>query len=138
MKLVLDASVAAKILLPEADSAQAEALMRDFQNKVHDLIAPDILPVEIGHTLTRAERIGTLKQGEAIQKLTQFLLIRPPLFPYLPLLPRAVELSSQARIGVYDAIYCALCEQEQCELVTTDQKLINSAKVSYIRLLSSI
>lgn len=138
MKLVLDASVAAKILLPEADSALAEALMRDFQNKVHELIAPDVLPVEIGHTLTRAERIGTLKKGEAIQKLSEFLLFRPPLFPYFPLLPRAVELSSQMRAGVYDCLYVALAEQEKCQLVTTDQKLIKNLPGFPIRDLATL
>jgi predicted nucleic acid-binding protein len=42
----------------------------------------------------------------------------------LALLPRAYELSSQMRIGVYDCLYVALAEREQCELVTADQRLV--------------
>lgn len=49
----------------------------------------------------------------------------PTLHSYLPLLPRAVELSSQMKIGVYDCLYFALAEQEQCELVTADLRLVN-------------
>ena len=54
-KFVLDASVALKMLLPEPGSDAANALRDDFKNQIHDLIAPDTLPVEMAHTLTRAE-----------------------------------------------------------------------------------
>ena len=43
---------------------------------------------------------------------------------YQPLLQRATAISSQARIGVYDCLYVALAEHENCELVTADGKLI--------------
>lgn len=49
----------------------------------------------------------------------------PTLHPGLSLLPRAAELSSQARIGVYDCLYLALVEREQCQLVTANQRLVN-------------
>ena len=42
---------------------------------------------------------------------TSPLATLPALHPYLPLLPRAYELSSQARIGVYDCLYVALTER---------------------------
>lgn len=126
MKSVLDSSVAIKIVLPESDSAKATALVDDFQLGVHELLAPDIFAIEVAHALTRAERRGLLKQGEAVHKLAHVLSIRPNLRPYLPLLPRAVEISSQMRVGAYDGLYVAIAEQEGCELVTADSKLINS------------
>ncbi len=50
----------------------------------------------------------------------------PQLFPSIPLMPRAYALSSQMRIGIYDCLYVALAEQEQCELVTADSRLVNT------------
>ena len=52
-------------------------------------------------------------------------LLALPLVPYshLQLLSRAVELSSQARIGVFDCLYIALAEREQCQVVTADQRM---------------
>jgi hypothetical protein len=35
------------------------------------------------------------------------------LHSYLPLLPRALDISSQLKIGVYDCLYVALAEPEQ-------------------------
>ena len=54
MRYVLDASVAIKAILKEADSSLAIALREDFKQQVHELIAPDVLPAEMGHALMRS------------------------------------------------------------------------------------
>ena len=58
MKYVLDSSVALKTALAEIDSPQAIRLLDDFHNGIHELLAPDVFHVEVGHALTRAERQG--------------------------------------------------------------------------------
>ena len=52
MKYVLDASVALKWVLTEADSPKALALRDDFRKQVHELLAPDLFPIELAHALT--------------------------------------------------------------------------------------
>jgi predicted nucleic acid-binding protein len=52
----------------------------------------------------------------------------PTLHSYLPLLPRALDISSATRHGVYDCVYVALAEREGCELLTADQKLITNLR----------
>jgi predicted nucleic acid-binding protein len=126
MRFVLDASVAVKWVIPEPDSAKALALLDDFRNKVHELLAPTTFAVEVAHALTRAERKGVLLAGEAAPRLARIFAFPPDLEPFLPLLPRAVELSSQTRTGVYDCLYIALAEQEGCDMITADQKLVNN------------
>ncbi|MBI3411488.1 MAG: type II toxin-antitoxin system VapC family toxin [Planctomycetes bacterium] len=61
MKYVLDASVALKWVLTEPDSPKALSVRDDFRNKLHELLAPDVFPVEVAHALTRAERKGLIK-----------------------------------------------------------------------------
>src|SRR5437879_3068199 len=56
MRYVLDSTVALKIALPEPDSAKAIQLRDDFRNGIHELLAIDVFPIEVGHALTRAER----------------------------------------------------------------------------------
>ncbi len=126
MKYVLDASVAVKWVLPEPDSAKALSIRDDYRIGTHELIAPDTLPVEVCHALTRAERRNVIAKAESIVKLADLLALQPILHSYLPLLPRAVEISSQMRIGVYDCLYVALAERESCQLITADQRLVNS------------
>ena len=123
MKFVLDANIAVKFFLPEPDSAKAIALRDDFRNQIHELIAPDTLPVEVAHALTRAERKNMIPQGDAMSKVADLLATAPVLHSHLRLLSRAVELSSQARIGVFDCLYIALAEREMCQVVTADQRM---------------
>jgi predicted nucleic acid-binding protein len=53
MKVVVDASVAAKWLLLEPDSEKAQALFRAWTAKRITLLAPQILPAEIAGALWR-------------------------------------------------------------------------------------
>jgi predicted nucleic acid-binding protein len=124
MIYVLDASVALKWVLPEADSDKAIRLQSLMQAGVHDLFAPDVFPVEVAHALTRAERKGDIPIGDAELHLLNILSNAPQFHPSLALLRRALAISSAARIGVYDCLYVALAEREACELITADDKLL--------------
>jgi predicted nucleic acid-binding protein len=123
MKFVLDASVAVKWVLPESETQKALLLRDEFRNQVHELIAPDIFLIEVANALTRSERRGIIRPPEASAKLTDVLTTAPDLHAHGPLLLPAVEISSRVRIGVYDCLYLALAEREQCDVVTADQRL---------------
>jgi predicted nucleic acid-binding protein len=135
MKYVLDASVAVKWMLPEEDSERAALLRISYASEIDELIAPDIFPAEMAHALTKAERRGIIAQGEAISKLGLVLRSLPVLYPYLPLLPRAVEIASSIRMGVWDCLYVALAERERCELVTSDERLVKNVSGQFAVLL---
>lgn len=124
MKFVLDASVGLKTVLPERDSDNAIRLRNEFTQGVHELLAPDVFPIEVAHALTRAERKKVILEGEAIVLYGQVLANMPELHPILPLMPRAIEISSQLRASAYDCLYVTLAEKSNCKLVTSDKKLI--------------
>jgi predicted nucleic acid-binding protein len=104
MRLVLDSSVAIKWVLPEKDTTKAVRLRNEFRRGGHELLAPDVFPVEVSHALTRAERRGVIPPPAAIKRLNNVLSYPPVLYPYLPLLVRAVSISSHTRQGVYDCL----------------------------------
>jgi predicted nucleic acid-binding protein len=126
MKYVLDSSVAFKWVVAEADADKALRLRDDFQKAVHGLIAPDVFTAELAHALTRAERQGRLTAGEALALWTDVMTTPPQFFPSTALTPRAIEISSQLRVGIYDCLYVALAEREMCDLATADDKLIRN------------
>lgn len=124
MKYILDASVGFKTLVTETDSDKAKQLIEDYRNGGHELIAPDILPIEVGHALTRAERQGRVSPADGFVLWSSFMADCPVLFPSIALSARAYVLSSLHRLGIYDCIYVALSEQENCEIVTDDARLL--------------
>ena len=126
MRYVLDASVCLCWVIARPLSLKALQLRDDFQKAIHELIAPSHFPGEIASALTKAERQKLIPVGDA-RRLIQDILNTPPvLYAVDTLFYRAVEISSQTRAGFYDCLYVALAEQENCELVTADDKLINA------------
>ncbi len=131
MKYVLDSSVALKWVLPEPLSQKARRLRDDYQKKIHELLAPEVFPAEVAHALTRAERKKLIPVGHAAGFLADIMQTAPTLHPYIPLLLRAVDISSHLRIGSYDCLYVALAEREKCELVTADEKMVKALQGTF-------
>lgn len=136
MKYVLDSNVALKWALPEADVDRAIRLRDGFAQGQHELLAPDVFPVEVAHALAKAERRGAIAHGGGSKLMNDVFNFLPDLHSYLPLLPRAFEIASATRIGVYDCLYVALAERERCALLTADDRLQRSLPNSPIMLLS--
>jgi predicted nucleic acid-binding protein len=135
MKYVLDASVAFKWEVAETDSDKANLLRDDFRNAIHTLVAPDFFPLELAHALTRAERQGRISVGQARPLWGDAMTTLPVLLPSFPVAARAVDISSQMRIGVYDCLYVALSEQEKCQLVTADDKLVRVLQPTFSQII---
>ena len=131
MRAVLDSCVALKWVLPETGTPIAVRLRNEFRRGIHDLIAPDVFIIEIAHSLTRAERRGIIQPPAAKRRLKNILSYPPVFHPYLSLVARALDISSSFRQGAYDCLYVALAEREGCELVTSDQKLVNNLQASF-------
>jgi len=126
MRYVLDSSTALKWVLPEPDSSRALQLRDEFSRAVHHLFAPDIFQFEIGHALTRAERKKRILVGQASLFWADVMSTPPDLEPSGILVPRAILLSSNFRIGLYDCLYIAVAERAQCKVLTADQRLVNT------------
>jgi predicted nucleic acid-binding protein len=140
MKYVLDSCVAVKWFLAEPDSAKAIRVLDEYNRQIHELLAPDVFPIEVAHALSRAERRGLITPPAGSQHLSDLLASLPALHPSVVLLPRAYEVSSLARIGVYDCLYVALAEREGCALLTADDRLARALTPTFpfITLLDSI
>jgi predicted nucleic acid-binding protein len=140
MKYVLDASVAACWVLRNPLQAKAVKLRAEYQQNIHELIALAHFQGEIAGALTKAERQRLIPVGDARMHIADVLSTPPILYPLDPLFDRAVDISSQMRTGFYDCLYVALAEQENCELVTADDKLINAlqGQFPFIRSLASL
>jgi predicted nucleic acid-binding protein len=125
-KFVLDASAGLQAVLKEPYSAIAIRLIADYRAGIHELLAPDVYPAELGHALTRAERKKVIPVGDSLVHFAELMAPPPHICPSLPLMARAVELSSALRMPTYDLIYKLLADDAGCDLVTADEKLIKN------------
>jgi predicted nucleic acid-binding protein len=135
---ILDASVGLTWVLNESDSDKARQLREDFRNAIREFLAPDIFAVECAHALTKGERRGVVVDPDFLYD--EIMLDAPRFSPTIPLMARAISIARKARIAVYDCVYVALAEQEGCELITADQKVLNALQASFpfVKSLSSV
>ncbi len=138
MKYVLDSNVAFKWVVTEDLSNEADRLRSEVLAGLHELIAPDILPIEVAHALSKAQRQSRIDEHSVKRLLAEVLSIPITLHPHLPLLGRALDLATGARIAVYDRLYVALAEQEGLELITADDRLGRNLPAAPIVSLSTL
>ncbi len=81
MRYVLDASVGFKWAIIEVDTVKARRLRDDYRNGVHTLLAPDFFPVEVAHSLTRAERQRRITPAEGARAFFDGSQTLPQLLP---------------------------------------------------------
>ena len=129
-EVCVDASVAIKVVVPEAGSDKADALFDQWASEETQLIAPVFFEVETDSilrqkvslrkelTIAEAQRAFASLQGLPI-KTTHSSEQRE----------RAWEIAREFQFPtVYDATYLALAELQGCEFWTADEKLFNQVR----------
>ena len=130
--IVIDASIVAKCILPEADSYVALALLADGAARGEVVVAPPLLPFEVTNVCWQQVQRGDVTPDEGIVALERFFALSIPLRPLSGSARRRLHTSAFAiasRHGLsatYDAHYLALAEQLQCDLWTADLRLLRS------------
>ena len=124
MRYVIDASVATKWFLPEADSSSALAILDAAQTSQIVLVAPAVIGLEFGHVLGKELRRGRCDAATAERLWSAFRGLPMTLVSDRRLQDRAFLLSITRRITIYDALYVAVAEVEGVPLITADAGLI--------------
>ena len=126
MVCVVDASVVLKWFLREADSAAADLLLERFLNGEVELLAPDLVVVETASALWKRVMIRKEMSAEEATLIHRDLLTLPlSLVPSGTLADAALQIALKHKHSVYDAFYCALALERQCDFVTADRVLAN-------------
>lgn len=126
---VLDASVAAKCVLPPADEplvSEAMELLDAYVEGRVRLVVPDVFWPEIGNVLWKAVRFGRMSRQNAGDALQTFRERRIPTSPSQPLMEQAFSIAVAFDRAIYDCMYIALAIVSRSQLVTADRRLANS------------
>jgi predicted nucleic acid-binding protein len=123
--LVCDASVLFKLLVEEADSGRARALVA-----ATEVIVPELVYAEIGNALwayMRRMGIGIAEGQRLLDVLERAPLNVQPIRPYLR---RGMGIASALKHPLYDCIYLALGESLQVPVVTADLRLLSVVRLA--------
>lgn len=132
--LVVDASVAAKWVLPSALEPYSEYALRlldSYLQKQISFIVPDLFWAEIGNVLWKATRTGRVTFADAKLALQVVIGNQFETVPSRSLLDRALEIAATFGRSFYDCLYVALADSNRADFVTADEKLVNSLGERY-------
>ena len=126
--LVVDSSVVAKWILPEADSGKAHQLISNSITKKERLIVLDLAYPEVGNAIWKQYHRGLATLAETRAFLSA--LVRMPIFtePALPLLEPALEIAMKYHRPIYDTLFVALSAKLGLPGITADEPLYTSVR----------
>jgi len=116
--IVLDASIVIELLL---NTPAGEAIAERVLDPDEQLAAPYLLDVEVLQVLRRYARTGDLDRERGSQAVTDLADLPVARYPHEPFLTRAWMLRDN--LTAYDAMYVALAEALDAELLTRDARL---------------
>ena len=128
MRIVTDSSVFLAVALNEPEKGRLIDITEG-----HDLIAPDVLPYELGNALSsllRRRRIGTTD----VLKIWDVLMDIPVELKAIEI-RAALELARENKIYAYDAYFLECSRHWRCPLLTLDKKLRATADENNIETL---
>jgi predicted nucleic acid-binding protein len=121
--IVVDASVLASAVGDDgADGDRARDRLANEQ-----LVAPELLDLEVASVWRRAVRRGQMTEHRARQGFADLAALPLARAPHAPLMSRIWELRDNPT--VYDAAYVALAEALDASLLTADRKLAQASGV---------
>ena len=125
---VLDCSVAAKWILPEPDRTAALGLFDRYAAGEVLLIAPDLLLMEFASLLSKRHRRKELSAQQAQAAFRLMSNCAPRLFDTRQQISRALDLSLQHQLSLWDCVYLALAIEHDCPVLTADRRLFRGGK----------
>ena len=129
--VVVDASIAVKWLVTEADSDVARALRETWRADGVQLAALPFLYNEVANALLGKVRREGLPEAEALLQVRRFATFSIDYIDFPELHHRALELAFQLRHpAAYDPSYLALAEHLGCEYWLADKEFHRPARAA--------
>ncbi len=137
-RVVVDASLAIKWVLPEANTPEARSLLIEWTRGSVTRLVPSVFFSEVNTPLLRLRRQSLITQADADRARGDLWLAVTVDGMDASLAGRAFAIADGlAQRAAYDSLHLALAEREECELWTADAALVRAARPIYpfVRLL---
>jgi len=116
MLIVVDANIFISVILNEPEKEKIIELTRNSE-----LVAPEILPYEIGNALSAMHKKRRLEKEQILDSYNFYKKIPVRLVEVK--IEKALDISFEHDIYAYDAYYLETAKRMKSELLTLDQKM---------------
>lgn len=134
--IIIDASIAAKWLLPDEEDFAAHLIKKEFAERIISISVPVFIFYEVNNLLKSAILNDRLDVKRAVSLYEAFLDCDFTIYSSKLLLKATFKKAVGLNISSYDASYVVLAEHLQIPLYTADEKLVKKASSSLVKVLS--
>lgn len=127
--LILDASVAAKWVLPPGGETlldQALQLLHGYESGEFQFVVPDLFWAEFGNVMWNAVRQGRLSESAALIAVETMRSRNFPTMPSRDLMADALRIAVLSGRTFYDSVYVSLALEANALFLTADERLANA------------
>lgn len=131
--ICVDASFIVRLVTSNSEESPFIILWDQWQTDQYLIVAPTLFYYEITNALHRYVSTGQLQPEAAAQNLEDALNLGITLYGDSLLHKRAFNLASTLNLSAaYDSHYLALAEQLKADFYTTDKRLYNTVKDTFL------
>lgn len=131
--IIIDASVAAKWLLPDEYDPKADIIKTEFSNRETAVAVPTLIFYEINNLLKSAVSGKRINAKDSLGFQNSFTNLDFIIHWSRELLKGTLQKALDLNISSYDAAYVALAEHLKIPLFTADEKLIKKVKSPLVK-----
>lgn len=135
-KVVVDASVVVKWFTFEEYSEQALEIRRLYERGSIDLLAPSLLPYEVGNALKYNPGFGSEEVSRALHDLEEMQITLYLLEGELRRL--SSELAFAHALSFYDSAYVALAANTHSTYYTADEEVVSRVAKPFVRRIEAV
>lgn len=137
MVIVVDASVVNKLFLPnEENYIKAENVFERHVQKIDKILVPDLLFYEVANTLVTKSNIPDSQITKSLTDLGRYNLTVYQIA--IEEITRIAKFARKYKVSVYDASYAVLSQENNCDLITADEKFAKQVNLPFVKTLTSI
>lgn len=133
--IIIDASVAAKWLLPDEYDPRANIVKKAFTDREIAIAVPTLIFYEINNLLKSAVLSKRISVKDSVDFYKNFINLDFIIHWSKELLRKTLQKALNLNISSYDASYVVLAEYLQIPLYSSDEKLVKKAASSLVKVL---
>lgn len=132
--IVLDTSIVYKWFdANEPDRTQARELLKNHKTGKNVIVIPVLLLYEISNIWATKANMEARTINKNIKHLHLCNLVYETMT--IDLLKKITSFAREHNITAYDASYAVLAQQNNCDLITADEKFVKQVNLSFVKLL---
>lgn len=133
-KIIIDTSIAVKWYTQEEATQQARNLLDDYIANRLEIVAPDIIGLELANALYFGAGFKTPLMERTLRDFYSLQLSY--VFLSEMIVQEAAKYMEKFHLAIYDALFIAVAEEEKIPLITADKKHHKKEFSKYIKYLS--